>query len=139
MQRMVGHPISLAQHEFKRQAKEEGLDASYSEFLATTLQVPEAMDDYDRFFACRRATIGAERYLRTLTDSLLISDGYISDMAPFAAYRAGLSQAIPELTRLSALRYDGIQQAGPIANASITGSQDHGVVPEFSLGSHDPR
>lgn len=100
MQRMVGNPISLAQQEFKRQ-KGEGLESSYSEFLVTTLQVTEALDDYDRFFACYRGAIDAEGYLKALSDSLLISDEYISNEEPFAAYRAGLSPAIQELGQLS--------------------------------------
>ena len=100
MQRMVGNPISLAQHEFKRQ-KGEGLESSYSEFLATTLQVTDALDDYDRFFACRREVMDEESYLLSLKNSLLISDEYISDEEPFASYRAELSEAIQEMAKFS--------------------------------------
>lgn len=103
MRRMVKRPISLAQHEFKRQAEEQGLESTYSEFLATTLQVPEAMDDYDRFFACRREPMDGDAYLQALTESLPISDEYISEDEPFASFRGGLTGSIPDLARLSAL------------------------------------
>lgn len=96
MHRMVEVPVSLAQHEFKRSMR-EGSKKSYSEFLATSLQVPEAMDDYDRFFGCERGAVTRREYLETLEVSLRLSDEHISTEEPFASYRAGLLEQVSSL------------------------------------------
>ena len=96
MHRMVKVPVSLAQHEFRR-SRREGSKKSYSEFLATSLQVPEALDDYDRFFGCERGAVTQREYMETLEFSLSLSDEHISAEAPFASYRSGLLEQVTSL------------------------------------------
>jgi len=97
MHRMVKLPVSLAQHEFRRSVKEEGLEKSYSEYLTTTLQVPESLDDYDRFFGCQRGSITTQEYVTNLEQSLSLSDQYITTETPFSTYRKMLLEQVSRL------------------------------------------
>ena len=99
MHRMVRAPVSLAQQEFRRSVKEEGLNKSYSEFLATSLQVPESLDDYDRFFGCERGPVTSKEYVANLDLSLSLSDKHISAEEPYSRYRAALPGQVLRLCR----------------------------------------
>lgn len=99
MGRMVGVPISLAQHEYRRLMNQPGDRVSYSAFLRDTLQTTIAMDDYDRFFACERRQLDLDQFLYFVEYALEASTEYISDAEPFASYRKGTSESVTAVAK----------------------------------------
>jgi len=103
MKRMVQQPISLAQQEYWRRRISGENVGTHSEFLTNELQTPEALDDYDRFFACSREALNSSDYSDELHFSLNVSDPYICRSAPYKNYRGLLDGALDELPSLATL------------------------------------
>jgi hypothetical protein len=99
--RMVAHPVSLAQLEFRRRNAASERKGSHAEFLRNELQNVDALNTYDRFFGCVRVPLSPLEYLEELQFILSVSDSYISDEAPYSSYRQLLALSIPELRSLA--------------------------------------
>jgi hypothetical protein len=100
---LVGVPVSLAQSEYQRQVGSGEHSHNYNEFLRSTLQSEQAMDDYDHFFGCLRGNVGYSHYWNSLSRSLEVSDEYVDIMnenSPTCEFRRRL---IPSMEKLDAL------------------------------------